>query len=316
MRTVVCVCIYIYRQEYHCFCELVNIYIYIYIYIYKSLLHILEWAVGGIGLHVKADKMEYMCFNQRGNISTLKCGPLKLMDNFTYLRSSVSSTEKDINMWLAKAWTAIDRLSVIWKSDLTDKIKHSFSQAVAVLILLYGCITWMLIKRMEKKLDSNYTRMLWAVLNKSWRQHFTKQQLYGRLSPIMKTIKLRRPRYARHRWRSKDKLVSDIILWTPSHGWAKAGRPAGTYIQQFCADTGYSLEDLSGGMDDSDVRRERVWEIRAGGTLWWYIYIYIYIYTHTHTHTHTQTTLGKIMELVHLEDIILFIFFYLTVNKY
>ena len=68
-----------------------------------------------------------MCFNQRGDISTLKSGFLKLVDKFTHQGSSVSSTEKDINTRLAKAWTAIDRLLVIWKLDLTDKIKQFFS---------------------------------------------------------------------------------------------------------------------------------------------------------------------------------------------
>ena len=62
-------------------------------------------------------------------------------DKFTYLQSSVSSNEKDIDSWLTKAWTAIDRLSVIWKSDLTDKMKCSFFQAAVVSILLYGCTT-------------------------------------------------------------------------------------------------------------------------------------------------------------------------------
>ena len=66
----------------------------------------------------------------------------------------------DINMRLAKAWTAIDRLSVIWKSDLTDKMKCNFFQATVILILLYGCITWMLTKHMEKKFDGHYTRIL------------------------------------------------------------------------------------------------------------------------------------------------------------
>ena len=68
------------------------------------------------------------------------------MDNkmFTYLGSSVSST--DINSRLAKAWTVINRLSVIWKSDLTDKMKYSFFQAMIVSILLYGCTTWTLSK--------------------------------------------------------------------------------------------------------------------------------------------------------------------------
>ena len=134
----------------------------------------LEQATAGIGFHVNTDKTEYMCFNQRGNISTLKGSPLKLVDKFIYLRSSVSLTENDINTRLVKAWTAIDRLSVIWKSDLTDKIKYSFFKAAVMLILLHGCTMWMLTKHMEKNLDGNYTRMLQAVLNKSWRQHPTK----------------------------------------------------------------------------------------------------------------------------------------------
>ena len=54
------------------------------------------------------------------------------------MKRRVSSTEKDIDMRLAKAWTAIDRLSVIWKLDLTDKMKHSFFQAAVVSILQYG----------------------------------------------------------------------------------------------------------------------------------------------------------------------------------
>ena len=162
----------------------------------ESLLHSLERAVAGIGLHVNAHKTEYMCFNQRGDISTLKGSSLKLVDKFTYLGSSVSSTETDINTWLAKAWTAIDRLSVIWKSDLIDKMKRNFFQAAVVSILLYGCTTWTLTKCMEKKLDDNYTRIVRAIVNKSWRQHSTKQQLYGNLPPITKTIQVRRTRHA------------------------------------------------------------------------------------------------------------------------
>ena len=67
-----------------------------------------------------------MCFNQAGDISTLDGTSLKLVDKFTYLGGSVSSTEKDIDMRLMKAWTAIDKLSIIWKSDLTDKMKTQF----------------------------------------------------------------------------------------------------------------------------------------------------------------------------------------------
>ena len=107
----------------------------------ESLQHSLEWAAGGIGLHVNADKTEYMCFNQSGDISTLNGGSLKLVDKFTFLGSSVLSTENDINTRRAKVWTAINRPSVKWKSDLSDKIKRNFFQAAFVSVLLYGCST-------------------------------------------------------------------------------------------------------------------------------------------------------------------------------
>ena len=111
-------------------------------------------------------------------------------------------------------------------------MKRSFFQAAVVSILLYGCTTWELTKQLEKKLDGNYTRMLRAILNKCWRQHPTRHQLYGHLPPITKTIQVRRTRHAGHCWRSRGKLINDVLLWTPSYGRAKAGRPARTYTQQ------------------------------------------------------------------------------------
>ena len=209
------------------------------------------------------------------DISTLNGSSLKLLDKFTYLGSSVSSTKTDINTWLAKAWTTIDRLSVIWKSDLTDKIKRSFLQAAVVLILLYGSTTWELTKCMEKNLDGNYTRTLRAILNMSWRQHHTRQLLYGHLPTITKTIKVSRTRHAGYCWRSRDELITGVLLWTPSHGrpkagGPKAGRPARTGIQQLCTDTGCSPEDLLEAMDDRKGWRERVRDIRADGVTWWW----------------------------------------------
>ena len=102
----------------------------------ETLLHSPEWDAADIGLYVNVHKTEYMYFNQTGDISTLNGSSLKLVDKFTDLGSSISSTETDINSRLAKAWTASDRLSIRWKSDLTDRIKHRFFQAAVVLILL------------------------------------------------------------------------------------------------------------------------------------------------------------------------------------
>ena len=185
-----------------------------------GLLILLEQAAGGICIHVNADKTEYMCFNPKGDISTINGSSLKLVNKFTYLGNSVSSTENYINVRLGKVWTVIDWLSIIRKSDLSDKIILNFFQAVAVSSLLYGCTTRTLTKRREKKLDGNHTRMLRAILNKSWKQHHSKQQLYGHLPPISKTIQIRQKRHAGHCLRSKDELISDVLLWTPSNGRA------------------------------------------------------------------------------------------------
>ena len=155
-------------------------------------------------------------------------------------------------------------------------MKHSFFQAAVMSILLYGCTTWTQTKRLEKKLDGNCTRMLWAILNKSMWQHPLKHQLYGHLSPITKTIQVRRTRHAGHCWRSRDELISDVLLWTPTYGRAKAGRPVRTYIQQLCGDTGCSFEDL-----------RRRWTIGRSGergsrisvqAVWHYYYYYYYYY--------------------------------------
>ena len=236
----------------------------------ETLLRSLERAAAGIGLYINAHKKEYMWYNQAGDISTLDGTPPKLVDKFTYLGSSVASTEKDIDTRLPKAWTAINRLWIIWKSDLTDKMKRTFFQAAVASILLYGCTTWTLTKRLEKKLDGNYTRMLRAILNKSWRQHPTKHQLLGQLPPITKTIQVSRTRHAGHCWRGRDELISDVLLWTATHGRPKAGRPARTYIQQLCEDTGCCPEDLPEAMNDREKWRERVRYIRATSTTWWW----------------------------------------------
>ena len=124
-----------------------------------------------------------------------------------------------------------------------------------VSLLLYGCTTWTLTKRL-KKLDDNYIRMLRAILNNSRRQYSTRHQLYSHLPPITKTIQVRRTRHAGHCWRSKDELISDVLLWTPAYDQAKAGRPARTYIQQLCEGTGCNPEDQPKAMDDREKWRE------------------------------------------------------------
>ena len=112
---------------------------------------------------------------------------------------------------------------------------------------------------------------------------YIRHQLYGHLPPITKTIQVRRTRHAGHCWRSRDELISDVLLWTPTHGREKAGRPAQTYIQQLCEDAGCCPEDLPEAMNDRERWRERVRDICATSMTWWwwwcmYVCMYVYIY--------------------------------------
>ena len=119
-------------------------------------------------------------------------------------------------------------------------------------------------------------RMLRAILNKFWLQHPTRHQLYGHLLPITKTIQVRRTRHAGHCWRSRNKLISDVLLWTPSYDRGKAGRPARTYIQQLSEDMGCSSEYLPETMNDREKWRERVRDICASGSRWWWWKLFLF----------------------------------------
>ena len=105
-----------------------------------------------------------------------------------------------------------------------------------------------------------------------------KHQLYGHLPPITKIIKIRQTRHAGHGWRSRDEFIRDVLLWTPSHVQVKAGGPARTYIQQLCADTGCSSEDLPETVDDRKGWRERSRPIRADRVAWWWWWWWLSIY--------------------------------------
>ena len=159
-----------------------------------------------------------------------------------------------------------------------------------------------------EKLEGNYTRMLRVILNKSWRQHPTKHQLYGHLPHITKTIQVRRNRHAGHCWRSKDELISDVLLWTLHMAEQKQDGQFELTYSSFVRIRDVDLKTCQKrGTIGRSGERERVRYILAGGTtllllllsslllfktvsinfavlhfsepfLLVYIYIYIYIY--------------------------------------
>ena len=154
-------------------------------------------------------------------------------------------------------------------------------------ILLYGWITWTMTKRMEKKHDVNCTRMLRAVLNTSWRQHPTKQLLYGHLPPITKIIQISRTRHAGHCWRSKDELINDVLLWTPftqtSKGWTTSKKPSTAALCRYSLDVAWMTCRGRWTIGTSGKWRSgrsvlAAWHDDDEDDMYIYIYIYIYIY--------------------------------------
>ncbi|XP_063586900.1 uncharacterized protein LOC134764250 [Penaeus indicus] len=171
---------------------------------------------------------------------------IRKVERFTYLGSDISSTENNVAIRIAKSWNALNKLRIIWKSNLSNNLKRDFFRATVESILLYGCTTWTLTRKLENRLDGTYTRIPRAVLNKSWQQHPTKEELYRKIPPITPTIRERRTRFARHCHRSKGELISSLLLWVPKHGRSNVGRPAKTFVKRL-TDIGYAV--LPGAME-------------------------------------------------------------------
>lgn len=117
------------------------------------------------------------------------------------------SNEKDVRTRVAKAWSALDRLKIIWKSLLSDSLQRNFFRAIVESVLVYGSPSWILTKQLEDKLGGTYCRMLCAILNKSWQQHPTKE-LYGSIPKLSDIIREQRTRFASHCWQNKTELVN------------------------------------------------------------------------------------------------------------
>ena len=159
----------------------------------------LEVAAKTVGLHVNYKKTEYMLYNQPvGDLVTLEGNKLKQVDNFKYLGSWIQSSEKDMNIRIGQAWSALNKMMKVWKSNLKNHLKIGFFRATVESVLLYGAECWTMTGKMMNRLDGTYTRMLRAVLGVSWKEHKTNKELYGNLPKITDTLMIRRLRFIGH----------------------------------------------------------------------------------------------------------------------
>ena len=230
----------------------------------QELIKRVEEEAEKVGLHVNAKKTELMAFGHQDPIILAQSGQrIKVVKNFKYLGGWMESTEKDINIRKALAWKACHKLTKIWKSTLKRSIKIRLFIATVEAVLLYGCDTWTLTKKLTKQLDGMYTRMLRMVLDISWKSHTTNIELYGNLPKLSQKIAERRLRLAGHCVRHTEEIASDIVLWVPSHGRTRVGRPAVNYIDLLQKDTGLnSTSEIRNAMMDRKTWREYVSLVR------------------------------------------------------
>ena len=163
---------------------------------------------------------------------------LEVVADFNYLGAWIASTQKDIMIRRAFAWSALHSMNKVWKSDMNDNLKRLLFVTTVESVLLYGCDAWSLTATDEKALDGVYTRMLRAALNVSWKDHIRNSDLYGKHPRLSDTIRQRRMRLAGHCVRHPELTASQLILWKPTHGRKSRGRPHATYIDTLTRDTG------------------------------------------------------------------------------
>ena len=228
----------------------------------KLLLDRLEIAAQSVGLVMNCSKTKFMTLNIPEEESSLvgsTGNQLEKVDDFVYLGAWIATTERDLRVRKAKAWTACHKLKKIWKSSLRRGMKIRLFVATVESILLYGSETWTLTESLKKQIDGCYTRMLRMALNVDWKQHKTNKEVYGTLPrPTMK-IQERRMRLAGHIHRHPELVANRLLLWEPNHGVRSRGRPAMTYVDSLRADTGLSdTGEIGGLMADRVLWRQRI----------------------------------------------------------
>lgn len=157
------------------------------------------------------------------------------------------------------AWSACNKLHKIWTSKLNVSIKIKLFKTLIEPILLYGCETWTLSKRMEKRLDGVYTRLLMRVKHLSWKQHPNKTSIYGDLPPVSSIVRSKRVQFAGHCFRATSEIISPLVLWKPSSVGRRSRKL--TYVDTLVRDTGLDIQDLKTAMLDRNCWREIVQSI-------------------------------------------------------
>ena len=232
----------------------------------QEMLERVEKEAAKSGLHLNAKKTEAMLFNHEvpTPIKSRSGDTIKQVDNYKYLGGWMASTDKDISIRKALAWSAMHKLKKIWTSNLKQKLKERLFLATIESVLLYGSETWTITKTTQKRLDGCYTRMLRMAYNVSWKEKLSNEKLYAGLPPVSAKVAARRMKIAGHCLRHPDEVASKLVLWEPTMGRMNRGRRAVTFIDTLKNDTGLdSVNEIRTAMMDREGWKQRVAMVRA-----------------------------------------------------
>ena len=234
----------------------------------QELLKRIETEASKVGLVINSKKTEVMNFNQDEDntiINTINGDNIKTVENFKYLGAWMKSTESDIKIRKALAWSACHKLRTIWSSTLKKSIKIRLFVSTVESVLLYGSSTWTVTKKLEKQIDGVYTRMLRMAQNVSWKEHMTNEELYGSLPKVSEKIRKSRLRIAGHCIRHSEEEAAKVVLWEPRTGRIGRGRRPINYIDILKNDTGLEeTNDLKAVMEDRELWKGIVTSARTG----------------------------------------------------
>ena len=191
------------------------------------MLTLVEKLAKRVGLSMHTGKTKYTSYNtnQQFEIKAIDGSNMKRVEDFKYIGAWIDSSAKDLKIRKALALSTCHQMRNIWKSTLSRKLKIRLMHTTVESVLLYGCETWTITKTLLKQLDGTYTRILLMVLNVHWSQKVTNEVLYGAIEKISTKIRRRFLKFAGHFLRRDDKVVSDLVLWEPTHGTRRRGKP-------------------------------------------------------------------------------------------
>lgn len=83
-----------------------------------------------VGYYVNPYKTEFIGHNQQSSIQNVSGESIKSIKSFTYLGSETNFIEKGVEIRIDKACTALEKMDLIWKSNLSDNLMQKVFRAI------------------------------------------------------------------------------------------------------------------------------------------------------------------------------------------